>query len=161
MLKKPQSMDECVYFTNRTSDSSRIVAWVFRKECPKCKGIMGKPKKPTKDKTLLAIKNPTEFLAKGGKADKKAENYVCYSCAYSESNEVVEDSLTVNVEYKCPACANEGEATTPYKRKTFEGVPSYVFECSKCKKKIGITKKLKESKKKKGKDGKEEGAGDE
>jgi hypothetical protein len=160
MLKKPQSMDECVYFTNRTASDGRIMAWVFRKECPKCRGIMGKPKKPTKDKVLLSIKNPTEFLAKGGKVEKKADTYVCYSCGYSESNQVVEDSLTVNVEYKCPHCGNEGEATTEYKRKSFEGVPSYVFMCSKCKKKIGITKKLKESKKKK-KSGDDEDAGDE
>ena len=121
MLKKPQSMGECVYFTNRTTENGRIVAWVFRKECPKCKGIMGKPKKPTKDKELLAIKNPTEYLAKGGKVDKKAGNYVCYSCLYSENNQQVEDSLTVNIEYKCQHCGNEGEAITEYKRKSFEG----------------------------------------
>jgi len=135
-LKKPNSVEECVYFTNRIIGDGRATAWVFRKECPKCKkGIMGKP------------------IKKNGKADKKAENYVCYSCGYTESNEKVENSLTVNVDYKCPACGNEGEATTEYKRKTFEGVPSYVFECQKCHKKIGITKKLKESKKNKGKDG--------
>ena len=130
-LKKPQSMDECIYFTNRATDTLRIMAWVFRKECPKCKkGIMGKP------------------IKKGGKPDKKADHYVCYKCAYEESNADVENGLTVNVDYKCPHCGNEGEATTEYKRKTFEGVPSYVFECGKCHKKIGITKKLKESKKK-------------
>lgn len=130
-LKKPNSMDECVYFTNRTFDSGRATAWVFRKECPKCrKGIMGKPMK------------------KGGKVDKKADCYVCYSCNYSESNEQVENNLALNVEYKCPHCGNEGEATTEYKRKTFEGVPSYVFECWNCKKKIGLAKKLKEGKKK-------------
>ena len=51
-LKKPNSVEECVYFTNRIIDSGRAIAWVFRKECPKCKkGIMGKPQK------------------KGGKAD--------------------------------------------------------------------------------------------
>ena len=131
-LKKPNSMDECIYFTNRISDSGRAVAWVFRKQCPKCKkGIMGKPQK------------------KDGKFDKKAEHYVCYSCGYEESNEQVENNLILNVEYKCPHCAHEGETTTEYKRKTFEGVPSYVFECQKCRKKIGLTKKLKESKKKK------------
>ena len=124
-------MDECVYFTNRTTETGRIMAWVFRKECPKCKnGIMGKP------------------IKKGGKPDKKADHYVCYKCSYEEPNSQVEDSLTVNVDYKCQHCGNTGEATTPYQRKTFEGVPSYVFECGKCHKKIGITKKLKESKKK-------------
>ena len=130
-LKKPGSVQECVYFTNRIIDSGRAMAWVFKKECPKCKkDIMGKPQK------------------KNGKIDKKADHYVCYSCGYKESNEQVENSLVLNVEYKCPHCGHEGEATSEYKRKTFEGVPSYVFECQKCRKKIGLTKKLKERKKK-------------
>ena len=130
-LKKLNSVEECVYFTNRTIGSGRAMAWVFRKECPKCRNsIMGKPQK------------------KGGKVDKKADHYVCYSCGYTETNEQVENSLVINVEYKCPHCGNEGETTTEYKRKTFEGVPSYVFECQKCHKKIGVTKKMKESKKK-------------
>ena len=134
-LKKPNSAEECVYFTNRTIDSGRAMAWVFRKECTKCKkGIMGKPQK------------------KNGKFDKKADHYVCYSCGYKESNEQVENNLVLNIEYKCQYCGNEGETTTEYKRKTFEGVPSFVFECQKCHKKIGLTKKLKETKKK----GKEE-----
>ena len=85
---------------------------------------------------------------KGGKFDKKADHYVCYSCGYQESNGQVENSLMINIEYKCPHCGNEGETTTEYKRKTFEGVLSYVFECQKCRNKIGLTKKLKESKKK-------------
>lgn len=129
-LKKPSSVEECVYFTNRTIGSGSAMAWVFRKECPKCKGTMGKPQK------------------KNGKFDKKADHYACYSCGYPEKNEQVESSLIINIEYKCPHCGNEGETTTEYKRKTFEGVPSYVFECQKCHKKIGLTKKLKEPKKK-------------
>ncbi len=142
-------MGECIYFTNRTMDSGRIMAWVFRKECPKCKkGIMGKPQKPTKIKDFRGAKNPTDFLAKGGKVDKKADHYVCYSCNYQESNEQVENSLILNVEYKCPHCGNEGETTSEYKRKSFQGVPSYIFECQKCRQTIPITKKLKEPKKK-------------
>lgn len=130
-LKKPESMEECLYFTNRTIGNGRAMAWVFRKECSKChKGIMGKP------------------LKKDGKADKKAEHYVCNSCGYQESNEQVENGLVLNVEYKCPYCGYEGETASEYKRKIFEGVPSYVFECQKCHKRIGLTKKLKESKKK-------------
>ena len=129
-LKRPSSVEECVYFTNRVFDSGRAIAWVFRKQCPKCKkGFMGKPQKK------MGI-------------DKKADHYVCYSCGYEESNEQVENSLMLNVEYTCPHCGHEGETTTEYKRKTFEGVPSYVFECQKCHKKIGLTKKLKEGKKK-------------
>lgn len=102
------------------------VAWVYRKECPKCKKhTIGKP------------------IKKNGKADKKAPYYECRICKYQESNEQVENSLKLEIEYKCPYCGNEGEATTEYTRKIFEGIPSYVFECGKCGKNIGITKKLK------------------
>ncbi len=138
-FKKPNSVDECVYFTNRTIGSGSAVAWVLRKECPKCKkGFMGKPQK------------------KNNKIDKKADHYVCYLCGYTELNEQVENSLAINIEYKCPDCSNEGQTTAEYKRKVFEGIPSYVFECEKCNKKIGLTKKLKESKKKV-QEGKDEG----
>ncbi len=130
MLKKPNSIEECIYFTNRTIDSGRAMAWVCRKQCPKCK----------KD----VLKKPS---TKSGKPDKKSPIYVCKSCRYEEKNEDVENDLMINVEYKCPYCGNEGETTSEYKRKSFEGVPSYVFECEKCKKKIGLTKKLKETKK--------------
>ena len=148
-FKKPASMEECVYFTNRTIDSGRAMAWVFRKECPKCKkGVMDKPLKPTKIKDFRGAKNPADFLAKGGKFDKKADYYICNSCGCQESNEQVESSLIINIEYKCPHCGNEGETTTEYRRKSFEGVPAYIFECQKCKKKIGLTKKLKTTKKK-------------
>lgn len=120
-----------MYFTNRSIGTGRARAWVFKKECPKCKkDVMGKP------------------LNKGGKVDKKADHYVCYSCGYKESNAEFENSLVLNVEYKCPHCSFEGETTSEYKKKTFEGIPSYVFECQKCKKKIGLTKKMKEGKKK-------------
>ena len=86
---------------------------------------------------------------KGGKVDKKADHYVCYSCGYEETNEEVENSLVLNVEYKCPYCGNEGEITSEYKKKIFYGVLSYVFECQKCHDKIGLTKKMKETKKEK------------
>lgn len=85
---------------------------------------------------------------KNGKIDKKASHYVCNSCGYEESSEQVDNNLIINVEYKCPHCSNEGQTTSDYKRKIFEGVPSYVFECQKCHKKIGLTKKLKDTKKK-------------
>ena len=131
-LKKPTSMEECVYFTNRTIDSGRATAWIFRKDCSKCKkDVLRKP------------------LSKSGKPDKKSPIYVCQSCRYEEKNEDVESSLVINVDYKCPHCGNEGETTSKYERKNFEGVPSYIFECQKCGKKIGITKKLKAGKKKK------------
>ena len=130
-LKKPSSMEECLYFTNRSIGDGYAIAWVYRKECPKCKkGRLGKP------------------IKKNGKVDKKADYYECPLCKYQETNEQVENTVKLEVQYKCPHCGNEGETTTEYKRKTFEGVPSYVFECQKCNKKIGITKKLKQTKKK-------------
>lgn len=128
--KKPASMEECVYFTNRTIGSGKAVAWAFRKKCAKCnKWPMSKPQK------------------KSGKIDKKAEHYVCYSCGYEESDEETENNLILNVEYKCSHCGNEGEMTTEYKKKSFYGVKAYVFNCQKCGQKIGITQKLKEPKK--------------
>ncbi len=43
-LKKPDSMEECLYFTNRSIGNGNAIAWVYRKECPKCKkGRLGKP----------------------------------------------------------------------------------------------------------------------
>jgi len=131
-LKKPNSMDECIYFTNRSIGDGYAVAWVYRKECPKCK-------KPTIGKPIK----------KNGKADKKSDYYECKICKHQELNEEVEKSLKLEVQYKCPYCGNESETTIEHKRKVFEGVPSHVFECSKCNKKIGITKKMKRSKKKK------------
>ena len=130
-LKKPNSMEECLYFTNRSIGEGFIVAWVYRPLCQKCKkGRMGKP------------------IKKNGKPDKKSPNYECTECKLQKTNEEMESLLKVEVEYKCPHCSNEGFATTEYKRKNFEGVPSYVFACEKCGKNIGITKKLKITKKK-------------
>ena len=131
ILTKPKSMDDCIYFTNRILINGKITAWVFRKECPKCK------------------KSHLEKPLKKGKPDKKSPFYVCPNCSYQENNKDVEEGLTLNIEYTCPHCNNNGETTTQYQRKVFEGIPSYIFECQKCCKKISITKKLKEPKIKK------------
>lgn len=129
-LKFPNSMDECLYFTRRKDENSHIIAWVFKKQCPKCKkGIMQKPRDE-----------------KTGRPKIRATEYICDNCGHSEEKKEHESSLIMNIQYKCPHCGNEGEATTPYVKKTFEGIPSYLFECSKCKKKIAITKKMKEKK---------------
>mgnify|MGYP001619101348 CR=1 FL=1 len=125
-------MNECLYFTNRAIGEGFAVAWVYRKPCPKCKkDRMGKP------------------IKKNGKPDKKAPDYECPSCKYREDNAVVEKDLKMEIEFQCPHCKKEGEATTEYQRKTFEGVPAFIFTCPKCNQKIGITKKLKAPKKKK------------
>mgnify|MGYP001573681849 CR=1 FL=1 len=132
-LKKPASMDECLYFTNRSIGEGFATAWAYRPDCPKCKKpTMGKP------------------IKKNGKVDKKASYFECRVCKHQMSNEEVDSLAKLEVQYKCPHCGNESETTTEYKRKVFEGIPSYVFECGKCGKKIGITKKLKSSKKSRG-----------
>jgi len=125
-------MDECLYFTNRTfGENGKAMAWVYRPECPNCKkGRLGKP------------------IKKGGKVDKKATYYECPACKHQVSMEEADALLKVEVKYTCPHCNNSGEATTVYKRINFQGVPAYVFSCGKCQEKIGITKKMKDIKKK-------------
>jgi len=129
-MKEPQSMDECFYFTNRTLEDGKgkSMAWVFKPDCPKCgEAKMGKP-------------------VEKGKVKTRATEYVCPACKYTVSKEELDPTLTVEVKYKCPYCGDEGEAKTDYKRKSFKGVQAYVFVCNKCKEKIGITKKMKETK---------------
>lgn len=127
-------MDECVYFTRRTFDNNgKVIAWANRKECPKChEAKMGKP--VTK-----------------GKVSIRAKEYVCPKCGHREEQTEYEESLTVELIYTCPFCGNQGDTTTQYKRKKWEGVDAYIFTCQKCNKKIGITKKMKSAKVKKGK----------
>ncbi len=130
MFREPESMEELVYFTNRTVENNgKIKAWAYKLKCPECKkGIMGKP-------------------VEKGKVKVRAKEYVCNNCGYTESKAEHEKKLIIEIKYTCPYCGNSGEATTEYKRKTWHGVPSYVFMCSKCGKSIGITKKMKSKKK--------------
>lgn len=124
-LRQPESVAETVYFTRRKLEpKGSIVAWAFRKECPKCKALMKKPK-------------------------KTSPSYDCPKCDYKEPKVVHEESLTVNVEFVCPSCDHAGETTTPYKRKTWLGRKAFVFNCTNCNEKIGITKKMAEPKTKK------------
>lgn len=133
MMQQLKSMEECLYFTNRTIDSGKAMAWVFKKLCPKCnQSRLGKP------------------IKKSGKVDKKANYYECLQCKHQEPVEQVEQELVLNVKYTCPYCGFSGETTTEYKRKSFQGVSAYVFVCEKCNQKIGLTKKMKEAKKKEG-----------
>lgn len=128
-LTIPESMDECLYFTNR----GEILAWARRKDCPKCKKAkMGKPKDP-----------------KTGKAKTRAKEYVCPECGYTEEKVEHEESLTLEAKYTCPECGKEGESTGLYKRKSYKGVQSYIIECQHCQAIIPLTKKLKDIKKKK------------
>ena len=132
-LTIPKSMDECLYFTNRNNEDGQLLAWVYRKVCPKCKKEkMGKPVDP-----------------KTGKVKSRSTEYVCPSCGYTEDKKEHEESLTLEAKYTCPKCNKEGESTCIYKRKKYKGVDSYVIECQHCKEIIPVTKKLKKIKEKK------------
>jgi predicted RNA-binding Zn-ribbon protein involved in translation (DUF1610 family) len=122
----PKSVEECVYFTNRTLvPDGKLKAWVYRIDCPKCgKAKMGKP----------VVK---------GKIKSRATEYICPECGHIEDKPTHEPKLTVEIIYTCPHCRFSGETTTEYKRKKFEGTDAYIFTCQKCGKKIGISKKLK------------------
>lgn len=129
-LRQPESMDECVYFTRRAVGKGFVMCWVFKEKCPKCgKAFMGKP-------------------VEKGKVKIRAKEYVCPECNHTVEKQEYEDTLTANISYTCTHCSHKGETTTPFKRKTFEGAKAIVFQCDKCKGKIPITKKLKETGKK-------------
>jgi len=135
-LRQPESMEECAYFTRRAVGKGYVMCWVFREKCPKCsKAEMGKPRD-----------------AKTGAIKIRAKEYVCPECNHTVEKQAYEDTLTANIIYTCPYCQFKGETTTPFKRKTFEGAKAIVFECEKCKKKIPITKKMKETGKNKSED---------
>mgnify|MGYP001610523042 CR=1 FL=1 len=136
-LRELSSMDECVYFTNRTIGNGKIKAWVFKEKCPKCgKALMGKPRD-----------------GKTGKAKIRANEYVCPECKHQVEKEEYEDSLTANIQYTCPECKHQGELQQSFKRKKIqrlneetgkkETVDTIRFQCEKCKHNLDITKKMK------------------
>ena len=138
VVKEPKSMDECIYFTNRSiGEKGRIKAWVFKQKCPKCgKELMGKPKDP-----------------KTGKAKIRAKEYVCPSCKYTVEKQEYEETLNICVKYTCPHCSNNSELETQFKRKKVQifkeekkkkvSIDSVRFQCDRCGKNIDITKKMK------------------
>ena len=134
-FRKPESMDECVYFTQRSlknekgEPSGEILAWVLKGDCLKCgKAKMGKPRDSK------------------GKVKMRAKEYACPNCNHTLDKQAHEDSLVAFAEYTCPSCGNKGEAQTPYLRKNIEGVKTLRFTCSKCSGNIDVTKKMKEKK---------------
>lgn len=132
MIEMPNSVDECIYFTNRTIGEGKAICWVKKQLCPKCKkSLMGKPKDP-----------------KTGKVQIRAKEYVCPSCKYTIEKTEYEETLTAEVMYTCPACKFKGDASTIFKRKNIDGVKTLRIQCSKCKANIDITKKMKDPKKK-------------
>jgi len=131
MVTEPESMEEIIYFTNRTLEEGKgkIKAWVYKKLCPKCQKVkMGKP-------------------VEKGKVKIRAKEYKCPECGFTEEKQAHEESLNLEAKYLCPSCQKEGESATIYKRKSFMGVKAYVVECSNCKAKIPVTKKMKGIKK--------------
>ena len=135
-LREPESMDECVYFTNRATEKCKVRAWVFREQCPKCgKGLMGKPKD-----------------SKTGRAKIRAEEYECPECKYNVSKDEYENTLTVNIQYTCPKCNSSDEISAPFQLKKIQrlneetgkkqSIDSIRVLCSKCNEKIDVTKKM-------------------
>ncbi|MCC7574399.1 hypothetical protein KO361_02315 [Candidatus Woesearchaeota archaeon] len=132
-LREPEDMNELVYFTRRKTPEGSVRAWAFRELCPKCK------------KELMT--KPIDSKTKRPKI--RAKEYVCGSCNHEVPADEYESSLELCVDYVCGSCNHEGKTKIPFKRKSFLGVKSFVFECDSCKVKIPITKKMKEPKKKK------------
>jgi len=121
VLRIPESMDDCLYFTNR----GYISAWVYRKLCPKCKKAkMGKP----------VVK---------GKVKSRAQEYVCPSCSYQEDKATHEASVRLEAAYTCPKCNQKGESTAEYKRVKYKKILSFVVACQHCGEQMPLTKKLK------------------
>ncbi|OVE74809.1 hypothetical protein BVX95_01055 [archaeon D22] len=128
----PKSMNECVYFSNRSLENGgKVKAWARKVPCPECSnGLMGKPVDPKTKKPKI-----------------RATEYECQECGFTEEKKEHETRLKVEALYTCPACNKEGEGEAPYKRKKWKGVDAYVIVCEHCGEKIGITKKMKEPKK--------------
>jgi predicted RNA-binding Zn-ribbon protein involved in translation (DUF1610 family) len=128
-MKEPESMDELVYFTNRTlgeDNAGTVRAWVFKQKCPKCgKALMGKP-------------------VEKGKVKIRAKEYKCPACGYTAEKQAYEETLTCSVQYTCPKCKKKGEMEVPYKRRPIEGIPTIRVQCQFCKQNIDITKKMRE-----------------
>lgn len=136
-IELPKSMDECVYFTNRSVGKGKIKAWALREKCPKCqKSLMQKPKNP-----------------KTGKFKLRAKEYICSDCGYTVSLEEYENTLILCAVYTCPKCQKNGEAKVPFKRKKVKifdeesqkekTADAVQFICQHCGEKINVTKKMK------------------
>jgi len=131
--RKPESMDECVYYTLRDVGKGSAVVWVFKNKCPECgNAIMGKPKDP-----------------KTGRPKIRAKEYVCPECGHIMEKKEYEESLIAYCEYICPECGAEGITEAPFIRKSIGGVQTLRFNCKDCGANIEVTKKMKEKKKKK------------
>lgn len=138
MIKEPISMEELVYFTNRRIKDKIVKVWAYKGKCPKCgKGLMGK-----------------ERDEKTGKPKIRSAVYECPECGHKVEKEEYEDTLVGQSKYECPECGYAGEGEFPFMRKKVmlfdeetqkkRSADAIVFNCSKCKAKIIVTKKMKE-----------------
>lgn len=128
----PKSMNECLYFTNRSLENNgKAKAWARKITCPECNdALIGKPINPKTKKPKI-----------------RAKEYACPKCGYTEEKDEHESKLKVEAIYTCPSCGKEGEGETAFKRKKWKGVDAHVIICEHCEEKIGITKKMKAPKK--------------
>ena len=124
----PDSMDELVYFSRRNiaETKGKTIAWVPKVKCEKCKkALMGKPIDPKTKKIRV-----------------RAAEYECPGCGNTEEKSAHETKLNAMIIYECPFCSTKGETTVPFARKSWYGKKAIVFQCAKCKEKLGVTKKL-------------------
>lgn len=130
-LKEPESMDDLFYFTRRKLENDGwIRAWVYKPDSPKGKGKLSKPINPSTGRPKV---RSSVYV------DEAGNEFPCKE---------IDKDLILEIKYKSPYTGKEGETTIPYKRKTYMGVPAFVFEDQEGNK-IAITKKMKQPKKKK------------
>jgi len=135
-FKKPESMDDLIYFTVRDFENSKreltgvASVWVYRKDCSSCgKAKMGKP------------------LNAQGKPKIRATFYECPSCSFNVPKKEYEESLNAQGEYTCPECVKNFTFDLPFKRKTIKGVPlTFRIVCEGCGHNIDVSKKMKQPK---------------
>ena len=139
VFKKPEDMNDLVYYTVRDFENSKgkvtgvASVWVYRQDCSSCgKAKMGKPLKPD------------------GKPKIRATTYECPKCSFSAEKKEYEDSLEAQGEYKCPECEKEFKFEKPFVRKTLKGVPlTFRIVCEGCNHNLDVSKKMKQPKPKK------------
>jgi len=90
---------------------------------------------------------------KDGKIQIRAKEYKCPACGFTMEKGEFEDTLTASIAYTCPYCNNTDETQVPFLRKKVarldeesgkkKMIETVRFVCSKCKKNLDITKKMK------------------